>query len=133
MDNIIVKKKNTTNTNDPISKKAVACTFYIGNEKLGTANVSSVDTNNGFLYEVEVVKKYRGKGYGNWIINYMMKNYRINELTVEKSNRVAINLYKKFGFKTQFEFEENGKRMIDMKINKNISESNLIFGVVELI
>ena len=50
-----------------------------------------------------VLEKYRGKGIGKCIMNYLLdycKNNNINELylTVDKQNIVAKNLYDKLGF-----------------------------------
>ena len=45
------------------------------------------------------IKKYRGNGYANDIMNYILKNYKARSLSVLKTNTIAINLYKKFGFK----------------------------------
>lgn len=124
--NITVKTINTTNPNDSVSSKAVKVTFYDSNEKIGEASASAIDTNEAFLYDVEVFEKYRGQGYGNDIISYMLKHYKINELTVEKTNTIAINLYKKFGFKIVKEFEENGKPMFDMKLKTYKNKSTLL-------
>lgn len=117
------KISNTINKNDPISQKAVDIKFYDKGTQIGEASISAIDTNNAFLYNVEVFKPYRGKGYSHDIMKYCLSHYNINELTVESNNKIAINLYKKYGFKEIKHFDENGKDMIDMKINPSIKES----------
>jgi len=57
-----------------------------------------------FIYGVAIKEKYRGKGYGNKIMNESIKwcqGKNINRifLKVEADNHSAINLYKKFGFR----------------------------------
>ena len=121
---ITAKTKKSSNPNDGVSSKAVRVTFFNHRkEEIGMAAASAVDTDTAFLYDVEVYPAYRGKGYGNSIMQYMMDNYPITELTVEKSNKVAISLYKKFGFKKTMDFKENGKDMIDMKTMVAMTES----------
>ena len=126
---LTAKITETTNPNDPESDKAVDITFYDGDNKIGEASVSGIDIKNGFLYNVEVFKKYRGQGYGNDIMDYVLSHYSINELTVEPDNVIAINLYKKYGFKPYKKFKENGKIMLDMRINK-VAESTIFDGVI---
>lgn len=94
-----VESEEITNPNDTLSSKAVKLSFYDKNVKIGEASISAIDTNNGFLYDFEVFKQYRGRGYGRRIMQYIMSHYSVTDLTVDSSNMVAINLYKSFGFK----------------------------------
>lgn len=105
--------EESVNLNDGQSSKAVELTFYLGNNKVGTASVSGYDTGAGFLYDLEVVKRYRGKGYSKDILEYVMKNYSVTDISVEDSNKVAINLYEKFGFKLKKVFDSNGENGYD--------------------
>lgn len=116
-----VRRTKTKNENDPVSSEAVKLDFYLNKEHIAEASISAVDTDKGFLYDLEVFKKYRGKGYGTAILKYVLSHYKVNELTVDKSNTKAIKLYKRFGFKTGVEFKEDGKTRVDMKINLNES------------
>ena len=125
--NLTVKKSDTTNPNDPVSQKAVKLDFYDNDDHVGEASISAIDTKTGFLYDVEVFKPYRNKGYGSAIVKWCLDNYKVNELTVEKTNTIAIKLYQKFGFKKAMNFKENGKNMIDMKINLNESAIQTVY------
>ena len=56
-----------------------------------------------FLYGISTLKKYRWKGYANFILNETEKilkklGYEEIELTVAPDNEVAINLYKKHAY-----------------------------------
>lgn len=104
-----VEVKESTNPNDGQSSKAVELTFYLGNDKVGEAGVSGYDTGAGFLYDLEVVERFRGKGYSKQILDYVMKNYSVTDLSVAVDNKVAINLYEKFGFKLKKTFNSNGE------------------------
>lgn len=104
------------NPNDHLSSRGVKLTFFdTHGNNVGEASISSVDTPTGFLYDVEVFEKCRGKGYGNAIMQYVLDHYKVTELTVEKGNTIAMSLYKKFGFSKKMDFKENGKDMIDMQ------------------
>lgn len=90
--------------------------FYLGDIKIGDISISAVDSKNAFLYNFEVKTKYRGKGYGSKILEYVLSHYNVNKLTVAKENNRAIKLYKRYGFKVNKEFIENGISQIDMRI-----------------
>ena len=56
-----------------------------------------------FLYGISTLKRYRHKGYANYILNETEKilrdlSYEEIELTVAPENEIAINLYKKHGY-----------------------------------
>ena len=53
-----------------------------------------------FLYGISTLKKYRHKGYANYL------SYKEIELTVAPENEIAISLYKKHGY-IQEKFLEN--------------------------
>ena len=68
-----------------------------------------------FLYGISTLKKYRHKGYANYILNKTEKilrnlSYEEIELTVAPENEIAIDLYKKHGYiKEKFLEDEYGK------------------------
>lgn len=98
---LTAKIKTIDNPHDD-KTKAVKINFYNkSNDRIGQVCISSADTNNGFVYDLEVVKKYRGKGYGHKIMIFVMNNYKIKDLTVNPDNQIAINLYKSLGFKVK--------------------------------
>lgn len=108
--------KESINPNDTLSSKAVDLQFYDENRNhIGEGSVSAIDTDNAFMYNLEVFSKYRGKGYGNSIVSYILAHYKVTDVTVEIGNDVAISLYKKFGFKKIKNFRENGRSMILMQ------------------
>lgn len=52
----------------------------------------------------------RGKGLGKQLLNYGIKNYNINEVTVNEQNHLALEFYRHMGFKTykRTELDEQG-------------------------
>ena len=68
-----------------------------------------------FLYGISTLKRYRHKGYANYILNETEKilkdlDYKEIELTVAPENEIAINLYKKHNYiQEKFLEDEYGK------------------------
>ena len=63
-----------------------------------------------FLYGISTLKEYRHKGYANFILNETEKilkdlGYTEIELTVAPENQIAIDLYKKHGYKQESFFK----------------------------
>ena len=61
---------------------------------------------NAFLHGFEVKKQYRRNGYGTQILEYMIKNFDVEILYVDR-NSEAISLYKRFGFEIIRMFDKN--------------------------
>ncbi|WP_058486303.1 ribosomal protein S18-alanine N-acetyltransferase [Defluviitalea phaphyphila] len=60
----------------------------------------------GHITNIAVHPKFRGKGFGELLVNSLIKECKKRKLTsitleVRKSNTIAINLYTKFGFKNK--------------------------------
>jgi ribosomal protein S18 acetylase RimI-like enzyme len=74
--------------------------FLNNNTVMGKAcTVAYNDKPNAFLHNFKVKEQYRGKGYGTQILKYMIENFGVNTLYVNK-NSEAIKLYERFGFET---------------------------------
>lgn len=55
---------------------------------------------NGFIGPLYIENQYGGYGLSNILLKDAIEKYNGNKLGVIADNFVAINLYKKFGFKT---------------------------------
>lgn len=119
-----IYRKETENPNDPVDSTAHDLAFYYGVTKIADISISAVNTDEAFLYNFEVDEKYRNHGIGSEILKYILKQYKVNELTVEETNYNAIRLYKRFGFKEYTTFTENKRPMLDMRIRVNLSEAS---------
>ena len=119
-----IYRKETENPNDPVDSTAHDLAFYYGVTKIAGISISAVNTDEAFLYNFDVNEKYRNHGIGSEILKYVLKQYKINELTVEETNYNAIRLYKRFGFKEYTTFTENNRPMLDMRIRVNLSEAS---------
>lgn len=53
---------------------------------------------DNYIIALEVLSDYRGSGYGDILLEKAIKS-GCSKLSVSKKNTVAINLYKKYGFK----------------------------------
>lgn len=79
-----------------------------------------------FLYGISTLKKYRNKGYANFILNETEKilkdfGYKEIELTVAPENKIAIDLYKKHGYvQEKFLEDEYGKGIHRYVMRKKI-------------
>ena len=79
-----------------------------------------------FLYGISTLKKYRHKGYANYILKETEKilkdfGYKEIELTVAPENKIAIDLYKKHGYvQEKFLEDEYGKGVHRYVMRKKI-------------
>ena len=53
---------------------------------------------DNYIIALEVLSDYRGSGFGDILLEKAIKS-GCSKLSVSKKNTVAINLYKKYGFK----------------------------------
>lgn len=64
----------------------------------------------GFISTLEVVKAYRGNGYGAKLLNDAIHKYGAIDLCVDKDNKLAYEMYKRHGFKVVDDTIKNGKQ-----------------------
>ena len=114
---------DTTNPNDPKSSKGVEIQFYDDDteDHIGTACISGIDIDDGYLYDFEVFKEFRGQHYAHSMMYYILTHYTVTTLIVKPNNHAAIHLYEKFGFKKHGTYEENGIKYLDMRRKKGKS------------
>lgn len=78
-----------------------------------------------FLYGISTLKKYRHKGYAKYILaetEKILKNlgYEEIELTVAPENKIAIDLYKKYGYVQESFLKDEYGKGIDRYMMKKI-------------
>jgi GNAT superfamily N-acetyltransferase len=76
----------------------------------------NVNSNNGMIQALEISKDYQGYGLSSQLLKYAVSTLKATSLTVNKKNEVAINVYKKQGFK-QVKATDN---MITMSIDESM-------------
>lgn len=98
-----------------------------GNEIIGKADIYHED-DGVYLGNFEIFPKYRGRGYANTAMIYLINDYHIDTLVVVKANTIAINLYKKFGFTVDQEYyaKDLGCDVYYMKRTKDDIPDNLM-------
>ena len=62
-----------------------------------------------WITAIEVAAPYRGSGLGKQVLDYAVKTLKGNTISVWKKNEIALNLYKKYGFKISKASEEQVK------------------------
>lgn len=78
----------------------------------------------GFISTLEIVKEYRGYGFGKELLKDAINKYDAIDLVVYKDNKVALDMYKKFGFVIIGE-DKNGKAWY-MKNRSKLSKNDKI-------
>jgi ribosomal protein S18 acetylase RimI-like enzyme len=72
-----------------VDKDCLAGYIFVNNEK---------SKSPGFIMPLTVIKRYRGYGLSDKLVDDAIKKYHGYDLVVFKDNEVALNLYKKHGF-----------------------------------
>ena len=85
----------------------IRISFYDEKTKVGSAYIDGFDSNNPFLFNFNIYKKYRYKGYGSAAMKYMMQHFKIRYLTVNVNNIPAIKIYKKNKFIVDYVFSDD--------------------------
>ena len=93
--------------------------FLKDDDLVGFISVENKDDGSKWIQALEVRPKYRKLGIGKSLLDYAVKELKADHLSVRKTNDVALNMYKKYGFK---EYDSTDS-MIYMSINSIITES----------
>jgi ribosomal protein S18 acetylase RimI-like enzyme len=86
--------------------------FYVDDIKVGYIYILSYEENEIYLSSFTIFDEYQNKGFGKIfmerILDFIKTKYKEEfiKLSVGYTNKIAINMYKKFGFK---EAEQNNK------------------------
>lgn len=88
-------------------------------DQIGHAFVYHTKKDKGFIFNINVDPKYRGKGYGKILLDDCVKKYGGYDLTVDCDNKIAVNMYLKYGFKVVKTFKNGNKEQYWMKLEKS--------------
>lgn len=86
--------------------------FLYNNDVVAAINVNTITKT---IQGLEISSSYQGQGLSKKILKYAIDKLGADNLSVNKSNLVAIEIYKSFGFKV---YREN-KIMLFMKLSKS--------------
>lgn len=75
-----------------------AVTFYESNEPIGYGEIEIVN-DEIWLNHFAIREDYRGKGYGQKVLQFFIEQYGVNTLTCAITNKAARHIYEKYGFK----------------------------------
>lgn len=103
-----------------ISENAVVFEAWDGNVLVGMVAMYVNENIEGYITNVSVYSEYGGKGIASQIFNNLLayseeNNISSIKLEVNVSNAFAISLYKKFGFKS---IDEKNNQIIMLKKTK---------------
>jgi len=88
-------------TIDVIKNHIITVLFLDKNLHIGYAHIDYDD--NKYWFGICILENHQNKGYGIKMMNYIFNHEKIKYinkiyLTVDKTNQIAINLYKKYKF-----------------------------------
>ncbi len=88
--------------NELENENSIYITYKYQNEIIGFAGITII-IDTAELNNIVIKKAYRGKGFSKQLLQYLInisksKNCTKFNLEVSESNKIAINLYKSFGF-----------------------------------
>lgn len=86
------------------------------NNVVGALNVN---TNKQLIQAIEISDNYKGHGLAKQMLDVCCKELKADKLTVRKNNKVAIELYKKYGF---IVYDENDNSYF-MRLKKSTNET----------
>lgn len=106
-------KKSSLSFLKHIDEKHGTCYLWKDrNNLVGVCAVKPVTANNkdyNWITAIQVNPNYRGYGLGEQILDFCIKKLKGNALTVAIDNQIALNMYKKHGFKISNESLEDVK------------------------
>lgn len=105
-----------------INKNTKGIVWLDGNRLVAIVNSEIKDDDYIWINAFEIFGDYKGHGLSKQILRVSIKELKITHLSVNKNNKVAYELYKKYGFKT---YKETDK-MYFMSINSIENESCML-------
>lgn len=111
------------NSENNKSDRSMEFIIWLNNTEL-VAYVIIQKFNDGVNYLTPMVisPSFRGHGLSNQIMDILIKDYNVNELTVKSSNTVAINLYKKYGFTFTNKYKGDKNQLFMIRNHNNTNE-----------
>ena len=98
--------------------------------KSGNELMAFMGLNNQKIEMLFVKNKMRNQGIGKSLINYGIKTFQINEVTVNEDNNQAVSFYEHLGFKvfkkTNLDEQGNPYPILYMKINKKLKKEKIM-------
>ena len=82
-----------------IDLNAVCLGFFDGSKLVCYVCVNQEGNGKNLITAFEVMRKYRGHGLSEQLLDFAVRQFGVNRLTVSKFNVLAIRIYKDYGFK----------------------------------
>ena len=105
--NLVIKMLSKTywakNRSSDIIKKSIqnsiCFSLYKKEVQIGFGRIVTDHATFGFLADVIIDEKFRGKGLGKWFVDTIVRDQRWNKLFLILATKDAHSLYEKYGFK----------------------------------
>lgn len=94
--------------------------FFYKNNLVCYVSIEKKNNDEIWIQALEVIKEYQSNNLGKQLLDFACKELKAKYLSVRKTNTIALNMYKKYGFKI---FKETDY-MYFMTIDKALKESS---------
>lgn len=103
-----------------IGSSNIGYAFFDKDNLVCFISIETKENNEIWIQALEVIKEYQNNGLGKQLLNFACKDLKAKFLSVRKTNNVALNMYKKYGFRIYKETDY----MYFMTIDKSLNESS---------
>lgn len=103
-----------------IGSSNIGYAFFDKDNLVCFISIETKENNEIWIQALEVIKEYQNNGLGKQLLDFACKDLKAKFLSVRKTNNVALNMYKKYGFRIYKETDY----MYFMTIDKSLKESS---------
>ena len=103
-----------------IGSSNIGYAFFDKDNLVCFISIETKENNEIWIQALEVIKEYQNNSLGKQLLDFACKDLKAKFLSVRKTNNVALNMYKKYGFRIYKETDY----MYFMTIDKSLNESS---------
>ena len=103
-----------------IGSSNIGYAFFDKDNLVCFISIETKENNEIWIQALEVIKEYQNNGLGKQLLDFACKDLKAKFLSVRKTNNIALNMYKKYGFRIYKETDY----MYFMTIDKSLNESS---------
>ena len=103
-----------------IGSSNIGYAFFNKDNLVCFISIETKENNEIWIQALEVIKEYQNNGLGKQLLDFACKDLKAKFLSVRKTNNIALNMYKKYGFRIYKETDY----MYFMTIDKSLKESS---------
>lgn len=103
-----------------IGSSNIGYAFFDKDNLVCFISIETKENNEIWIQALEVIKEYQNNSLGKQLLDFACKDLKAKFLSVRKTNNIALNMYKKYGFRIYKETDY----MYFMTIDKSLKESS---------